>query len=195
MGNTVTVEDAARLEGMSLYQGALVTRENASVTFSGTEAKASGQWNIGADTELALENSTLDLTEAGVDGNVILSGSSGITGDKGTLRQTLLDDARVTYTDRNVKAGEIRSVGSNVTITLNNSSMHFDGEIPEQRRLFRNDYLCAGRHPDCGWGYFPAQFIPDAGASPCGYAGRRAAKLRRPAGNPCPAGKGICGFV
>lgn len=33
MGNTVTVEDAARLEGMSLYQGALVTRENASVTF------------------------------------------------------------------------------------------------------------------------------------------------------------------
>ena len=130
MGNTVTVEDAARLEGMSLYQGALVTRENASVTFSGTEAKASGQWNIGADTELALENSTLDLTEAGVDGNVILSGSSGITGDKGTLRQTLLDDARVTYTDRNVKAGEIRSVGSNVTITLNNSSMHFDGEIP-----------------------------------------------------------------
>lgn len=39
MGNTVTVEDAARLEGMSLYQGALVTRENASVTFSGTEAK------------------------------------------------------------------------------------------------------------------------------------------------------------
>lgn len=79
---------------------------------------------------MALENSTLDLTEAGVDGNVILSGSSGITGDKGTLRQTLLDDARVTYTDRNVKAGEIRSVGSNVTITLNNSSMHFDGEIP-----------------------------------------------------------------
>ena len=130
MGNTVTVEDAARLEGMSLYQGALVTRENASVTFSGTEAKASGQWNIGADTELALENSTLDLTEAGVDGNVILSGSSGITGDKGTLRQTLLDDARVTYTNRNVKVGEIRSVGSNVTITLNNSSMHFDGEIP-----------------------------------------------------------------
>lgn len=130
MGNTVTVEDAARLEGMSLYQGALVTRENASVTFSGTEAKASGQWNIGADTELALENATLDLTEAGVDGDVILSGSSGITGDKGTLRQTLLDDARVTYTDRNVKAGEIRSAGSNVTITLNNSSMHFDGEIP-----------------------------------------------------------------
>lgn len=33
MSNTVTVEDAARLEGMSLYQGALMTRENASVTF------------------------------------------------------------------------------------------------------------------------------------------------------------------
>ena len=29
------------------------------------------------------------------------------------------------------QGGEIRSVGSNVTITLNNSSMHFDGEIPE----------------------------------------------------------------
>ena len=36
----------------------------------------------------------------------------------------------MTYTNRNVKVGEIRSVGSNVTITLNNSSMHFDGEIP-----------------------------------------------------------------
>ena len=36
----------------------------------------------------------------------------------------------LTYTNRNVKVGEIRSVGSNVTITLNNSSMHFDGEIP-----------------------------------------------------------------
>ena len=54
----------------------------------------------------------------------------GITGDKGTLKQTILDDARVTYTDRHVKAGEIRNVGRNVTITLNNSSIHFDGEIP-----------------------------------------------------------------
>lgn len=65
-----------------------------------------------------------------MDGNVTLSGSSGITGDKGTLKQTILDDARVTYTDRHVKAGEIRNVGRNVTITLNNSSIHFDGEIP-----------------------------------------------------------------
>ena len=130
MSNTITVEDAGRLEGMSLYQGSLVTQEKASVTFSGTSAKASGQWNIGANTEFALENSTLDLAETGVDGNVTLSGSSGITGDKGTLKQTILDDARVTYTDRHVKAGEIRNVGRNVTITLNNSSIHFDGEIP-----------------------------------------------------------------
>ena len=130
MSNTITVEDAGRLEGMSLYQGSLVTQEKAAVTFSGTSVKASGQWNIGANTEFALENSTLDLAETGVDGNVTLSGSSGITGDKGTLKQTILDDARVTYTDRHVKAGEIRNVGKNVTITLNNSSIHFDGEIP-----------------------------------------------------------------
>lgn len=131
MSNTITVEDAARLEGMSLYQGSLATQEKAAVTFSGTTAKASGQWNIGADTEFTLESSTLDLKEAGVDGKVTLSGVSGITGDKGTLQQAILDDAQVTYTDRNVKAGEIRSVGANVTMTLNNSSIHFDGEIPE----------------------------------------------------------------
>ena len=130
MNNTITVEDAARLEGMSLYQGSLVTREKAAVTFSGTTARASGQWNIGAETAFALEDSTLDLTETGVDGNVTLSGTSGITGDNGALKQTILDDARVTYTDRHVKAGEIRSVGKNVTITLNNSSIRFDGEIP-----------------------------------------------------------------
>lgn len=130
MSNTITVEDAARLEGMALYQGSLVTQEKAAVTFSGTRAKASGQWNIGANTEFILESSTLDLTEAGVDGKVTLSGVSGITGDKGTLQQEIQDDAQVTYTDRNVKAGEIRSVGANVTMTLNNSSIHFDGEIP-----------------------------------------------------------------
>lgn len=130
MSNTITVEDAARLEGMSLYQGPLATQEKAAVTFSGTTAKASGQWNIGANTEFILESSTLDLTEAGVDGKVTLSGVSGITGDKGTLQQEIQDDAQVTYTDRNVKAGEIRSVGANVTMTLNNSSIHFDGEIP-----------------------------------------------------------------
>lgn len=130
MNNTITVEDAARLEGMSLYQGSLVTREKAAVTFSGTTVKASGQWNIGAETAFVLEDSTLDLTETGVDGNVTLSGTSGITGDNGALKQTILDDARVTYTDRHVKAGEIRSVGKNVTITLNNSSIRFDGEIP-----------------------------------------------------------------
>lgn len=33
MSNTITVEDAGRLEGMSLYQGSLVTQEKASVTF------------------------------------------------------------------------------------------------------------------------------------------------------------------
>ena len=130
MSNTVTVEDAARLEGMSLYQGSLVTQEKAAVAFSGTTVKASGLWNIGENTEFALESSTLDLTEAGVNGNVTLSGASGITGDNGALKQTILDDARVTYTDRHVKAGEIQSVGSNVTMTLNNSSIHFDGEIP-----------------------------------------------------------------
>lgn len=130
MNNTITVEDAARLEGMSLYQGSLVTREKAAVTFSGTTARASGQWNIGAETAFVLEDSTLDLTETGVDGSVTLSGTSGITGDNGALKQTILDDARVTYTNRHVKAGEIRSVGKNVTITLNNSSIRFDGEIP-----------------------------------------------------------------
>lgn len=130
MSNTVTVEDAARLEGMSLYQGSLVTQEKAAVAFSGTTVKASGLWNIGENTEFALESSTLDLTEAGVNGNVTLSGASGIAGDNGALKQTILDDARVTYTDRHVKAGEIQSVGSNVTMTLNNSSIHFDGEIP-----------------------------------------------------------------
>lgn len=130
MSNTITVQDAARLEGMSLYRGSLVTQEKAAVTFSGTTAKAAGKWNIGANTEFTLENSTLDLTETGVDGKVTLSGSSGITGDKGTLKQAILDDARVTYTDRHVKAGEIQSVGSHATITLNNSSIQFDGEIP-----------------------------------------------------------------
>lgn len=33
MSNTITVEDAGRLEGMSLYQGSLVTQEKAAVTF------------------------------------------------------------------------------------------------------------------------------------------------------------------
>lgn len=144
MSNTVTVEDAARLEGMSLYQGALVTREKAAVTFSGTTAKASVQWNIGADTAFALEDSTLDLTEAGVDGNVTLSGTSGITGENGALKQVILDDAQVTYTDRHVKAGEIRSVGKNVTVTLNNSSIHFDGEIPEVNLVVQGNCTLGG---------------------------------------------------
>lgn len=144
MSNTVTVEDAARLEGMSLYQGALVTREKAAVTFSGTTAKASAQWNIGADTAFALEDSTLDLTEAGVDGNVTLSGTSGIAGENGALKQTILDDAQVTYTDRHVRAGEIQSVGSNVTITLNNSSLHFDGEIPAVNLMVQGNCTLGG---------------------------------------------------
>lgn len=144
MSNTVTVEDAARLEGMSLYQGALVTREKAAVTFSGTTAKASVQWNIGADTAFALEDSTLDLTEAGVDGNVTLSGTSGITGENGALKQVILDDAQVTYTDRHVKAGEIRSVGKNVTVTLNNSSIHFDGEIPAVNLVVQGNCTLGG---------------------------------------------------
>lgn len=144
MNNTITVEDAARLEGMSLYQGSLVTREKAAVTFSGTTARASGQWNIGAETAFVLEDSTLDLTETGVDGNVTLSGTSGITGDNGALKQTILDDARVTYTDRHVKAGEIRSVGKNVTITLNNSSIRFDGEIPAVNLVVQGSCTLSG---------------------------------------------------
>lgn len=144
MSNTVTVQDAARLEGMSLYQGSLITKEKAAVAFSGTTAKASGQWNIGADTAFALENATLDLTEAGVDGNVTLSGASGITGGNGALKQTILDDAQVTYTDRHVKAGEIQSIGGNVTITLNNSSIHFDGEIPAVNLVVQGNCTLGG---------------------------------------------------
>lgn len=159
MNNTITVNDAARLEGMSLYQGSLVTLENAAVTFSGTTAKASGQWNIGAETLFALENATLDLTEAGVDGNVTLSGTSGITGDKGALKQTILDDARVTYTNRHVKAGEIRSVGKNVTITLNNSSIHFDGKIPVV------DLVVQGNCTLGGSGAFPGTITHTPGSS------------------------------
>lgn len=144
MSNAITVENAARLEGMSLYQGVLTTQEKAAVTFSGTTAKASAEWNIGADTAFTLENATLDLTEAAVDGNVTLSGTSGISGDKGTLKQTIPDDAQVTYTNRNIPAGEIQSVGRNVTIILNNSSIHFTGEIPDVNLVVQGNCTLGG---------------------------------------------------
>ncbi|WP_290547437.1 sulfatase-like hydrolase/transferase [Akkermansia sp.] len=159
MEHTITVEDVGRLEGMLLYGGSLVTRENAAVTFSETTAKASGQWSIGTGTSFALEDATLDLTDAGVDGDVTLSGASGITGGNGALNQTILDDARVTYTNRHMQAGEIRSVGENVTITLNNSSIHFDGEIPAV------DLVVQGNCTLGGSGAFPGTITHTPGSS------------------------------
>ena len=131
VSNPVTVEDAGRLEGMSLYQGVLSTGGNSSVTFAETSVKASARWSVGPDTAFTLEDATLDLTEAGVDGQVTLSGTSGISGKNGSLKQTILDDARITYADRDVQAGELLSVGKNVTITLDNASIHFNGAVPE----------------------------------------------------------------
>ena len=58
MANTITVQDRGCLEGMALYQGSLITRENSSVTFSETTAKVSSLWNIGKNTAIALESST-----------------------------------------------------------------------------------------------------------------------------------------
>lgn len=144
MSNAITVEDAARLEGMALYQGALITRENSSVTFSDTTAKASSSWNIGKNTAFALEGATLNLAEAGVEAEVTLSGTSGISGSRGTLKQTILDDAQVTYTNRECQAGEIQSVGKNVTITLNNSSINFNGEVPEMNLVVQGNCSLAG---------------------------------------------------
>lgn len=159
MTNTITVEDAARLEGMKLYAGALIVRENAAVTFSGTAAKASARWNMEAGVSLTLEDSTLDLSEAPVEARVTLKGTSGITGNLGTLKQTLADDAQVTYTDREVKAGELVSVGKNVTITLNNSSIHFDGEIPEVNLVVQGTCTLGGN------GRFPGTITYEPGAS------------------------------
>ena len=159
MSNDITVEDAARLEGMSLYQGVLTTRENASVTFSETTVKASAKWSIGANTAFTLESSTLDLAEAGVDGDVTLSGTSGISGSNGTLKQTILNDAQVTYTDRDIRAGEIQSAGRNVTITLNNSSIRFDGEIPDV------DLVVQGNCTLGGSGTFPGTITYAPGGS------------------------------
>lgn len=144
MSNTITVEDAARLEGMALYQGSLITRENSSVTFSGTTAKVSSLWNIGKNTAITLESSTLDMSEAGVEAEAILSGTSGVSGSQGTLKQTILDDARITYTNREGKPGEIQSVGKNVTITLNNSSVDFNGEVPEVNLVVQGNCSLAG---------------------------------------------------
>lgn len=144
MSNTITVEDAARLEGMALYQGSLITRENSSVTFSGTTAKVSSLWNIGKNTAITLESSTLDMSEAGVEAEATLSGTSGVSGSQGTLKQTILDDARITYTNREGKPGEIQSVGKNVTITLNNSSVDFNGEVPEVNLVIQGNCSLAG---------------------------------------------------
>ncbi len=79
MANTITVQDTGCLEGMALYQGSLITRENSSVTFSGTTAKVSSLWNIGKNTAIALESSTLDMSEAGVEAEATLSGTAGIS--------------------------------------------------------------------------------------------------------------------
>lgn len=144
MGNAITVEDAGRLEGMSLYQGTLATGEHSSVTFSGTSVKASAKWAIGTHTDFILEDATLDLTDAGVDGKVTLSGTSGITGKNGSLKQTVLDNAQVAYTDRDVSAGELVSVGKNVTITLNNASIHFNGAVPDMNLVVQGACTLAG---------------------------------------------------
>lgn len=144
MANTITVQDTGCLEGMALYQGSLITRENSSVTFSGTTAKVSSLWNIGKNTAIALESSTLDMSEAGVEAEATLSGTAGISGSQGTLKQTILDDALITYTDREGKPGEIQSVGKNVTITLNNSSVDFNGEVPEVNLVVQGNCTLAG---------------------------------------------------
>lgn len=144
MSNAITVEDAARLAGMSLYQGNLITREKTVVTLADTTAKASDKWSIGAETAFILEDSTLDLSSAAITADVTHKGTSGITGNQGTLKQTILDNAQVTYTNREVKANELASIGKNVTITLNNASIHFDDPIPKVDLIVQGDCALEG---------------------------------------------------
>lgn len=159
MSNAVTVNNAARLQGLSLYRGPLTTHENARVTLSGTTAQATSAWNLGTNTTLILDNSTLDLSQAPLEASVTLEGQSGITGNKGTLNQTIADKAQVTYTDRQIKAGEIRSIGQNVTITLRNSTLAFEGEIPAINLVVEGN--CALK----GSGRFPGAITYRPGAS------------------------------
>ena len=144
LSNTVRLEQGGRLEGMTSFQGVFSTTPNSLVTFVSTSARVSALWNLGQNTTFSLESSTLDMTSAGVDVSVVLSGKSGITGSLGTLSQTIAEGAEVVYVNRKIGAGEIQSVGQGVTITLDNSELYFEGEIPPMDLIIQGSCVLSG---------------------------------------------------
>ena len=130
--NAVSVPSGGILQEAGAYRGALTTGEKAAVTWTHSEITPDTGWTLGAGTAFRLEDSVLDQSgDAPFSGQVTLAGQSGIRGGGGMLTQILEDNATVTYADRTVTRGEILSVGTGVTIILENATLDLGDAPPD----------------------------------------------------------------
>lgn len=143
--NAVSIPSGGILEKAGGYLGTLETGENASVEWRDSEVLPSSRWNLGSGTSFKLTDSILDQSgDAPFSGEVALSGNARVRGGGGRLLQDIEDQAVVTYEDRTVSKGEIRSLGSGATIILENAALDMGDSFPEVNLVIRGNCTVKG---------------------------------------------------